>query len=347
MLICVERVSLGYTVLPTILGVSSLPSQSQPRTQWCSAPLTGGIPRNCCYDAGLNSSESLLSLSHLLLPFSSPWFLSCSLAWGASTVCVWIGVDPHCSQKTGYIGSRQLSSSPLSLLLPLSSVPGSTSHFLSLSLFSSYTHTLSHTTYTHSLLLPLSLSKTPFSYSWWVYLPIRVNRFGAEGVLLLPGKRAFPLWAIPEVRCLLLVCVCVCVFVAGWMCVDVSVSGWHNQDGWVLWEYHREVHFATTPSPSLWHNFCARSGCTFQHNVHRKAFCVCLIAGKLLSTGRCVAGISRSAATYRACFWLRGETMVWMCGRMERRGVGNGDERRAAAFILGKLISPFVHLSIR
>lgn len=66
MLMCVERVSLGYTMLPTILGVSSLPSQSQPRTWWCSAPLTGGIPRNCCCDAGLNSSEPLLSLSHLL-----------------------------------------------------------------------------------------------------------------------------------------------------------------------------------------------------------------------------------------------------------------------------------------
>lgn len=31
--ICVQRVILGYTMLPIILGISPLPSQSKPRTQ--------------------------------------------------------------------------------------------------------------------------------------------------------------------------------------------------------------------------------------------------------------------------------------------------------------------------
>lgn len=51
-------------------------------------------------------------------------------------------------------------------------------------------------------------------------------------------------------------------------------------------------------------------------------------------------------ATYRTRLLLRGETTAWMCGQMERKGgEGNGDGRRAAAFIPWKLIPPFVHLA--
>lgn len=109
-----------------------------------------------------------------------------------------------------------------------------------------------------------------------------------------------------------------------------------------------EVHFVTTPSLFLWHHFWRPFLLHLLMQCASKGF-LCLLDCRESAKYRVwsVAGISRSAATYRACFWLRGETMVWMCGRMERRGVGNGDEGRAVAFILGKLISPFVHLSIR
>lgn len=70
-LICVERVILGYTALPTTLGVSPLPSQSQTRTQWCSSSLTGGIPRKCRVMMLLNQL-SLSCLLHLLLIFFAP-----------------------------------------------------------------------------------------------------------------------------------------------------------------------------------------------------------------------------------------------------------------------------------
>lgn len=36
---------------------------------------------------------------------------------------------------------------------------------------------------------------------------------------------------------------------------------------------------------------------------------------------------------------------VWADGEMRRGGEGNGDGRRAAAFLTWKLIPPFVHLS--
>lgn len=64
MLICVERVILGYTVLPTVLVISPLSSQSQPRTQWCSASLTGGIPWNCYVTMLAQTAQSLSCLCH-------------------------------------------------------------------------------------------------------------------------------------------------------------------------------------------------------------------------------------------------------------------------------------------
>lgn len=89
----------------------------------------------------------------------------------------------------------------------------------------------------------------------WACLPIRANRFGAEGVLLLPGRRAFPLRTIPEVRLLLLVCVSLwqrgCVLI--YLCLgDIIRMGgcFESTTG--------EVHFATTPSLSLWHHFLLR-----------------------------------------------------------------------------------------
>ena len=166
MLICVERVILGYTALPTILGIALLPSQSQPRTQWCSAPLTGGIPRNCCVTTLASTAQSLSCLSHTSassLPLvSAPGFLSPSFSWSASAVCVWTEDDlaPSSLLPPDWLYRRQTesSSSPLSLLLPLSSKPSSTSYFpsLSLSLSASHLHTQTHT---HSL--PLSLSLSP------------------------------------------------------------------------------------------------------------------------------------------------------------------------------------------
>lgn len=80
-----------------------------------------------------------------------------------------------------------------------------------------------------------------------------------------------------------------------------------------------EVHFPTTPQPLavtpffFWRLFSRRA---FHHHVQRRAFCACWETA--LGTGWSAAGDSRSAATYRACLWLRGETTVWMCGRMDR-----------------------------
>lgn len=125
------------------------------------------------------------------------------------------------------------------------------------------------------------------------------------------------------------------------------VCRWHNQEGWVLWACHRgstlcynSQRFSVTPilAPVFDAPFIAM--CT------ERLFCWRACWETAVGTGWSTAGDSRSAPTYRACLWLRGETTVWMCGRMERwGGEGNVDGRRAAAFISWKLIPPFVHLS--
>ena len=109
-----------------------------------------------------------------------------------------------------------------------------------------------------------------------------------------------------------------------------------------------EVHFVTTPSLAPWHQFWRLFSTRLSFPCALEGF-LCRFAcwETAVGTGWSAAGDSRSATMYRGCLWLRGETTVWMCGRMERRGEGegNGDGRRAAAFISWKLIPPFVHLS--
>ena len=267
MLICVERVILGYTALPTILGISSLPSQSQPRTQWCSAPLTGGIPRNCRVTTLASTAQSLSCLSHTSassLPLvSAPGFLSHSFSRSASAMCVWTEDElaPSSLLPPDWLYRRQTesSSSPLSLLLPLSSKPSSTSYSslaLSLSLSLSpppsltlthkHTHTLS-LTLSLSLLLSLSLSLSLSLQDSLLLLQMSVPACQGDQIWSWKVCRCYQVRAhvsssgcprsCKEMGCRLLLCECVSV--AAWMCVYVSVSRWHNQEGWVLWGCHR------------------------------------------------------------------------------------------------------------
>lgn len=173
-------------------------SQSQPRTRWCSVPLTRGIPLNCHVTMQPSTVQSSSFLSCISSP-PSPFLPTDFFLLHNMNLLHTFELNTICSHKKG----KQFSLSPLNQAPPLS---------LSL-----------------SLSLALSLTPTPLSYSRWECLLIRASRFRAEGVLLLPGKSTYFLfellqklqrnWASCD---------------ASWVC-GASVSRWHNQEGGPLW----------------------------------------------------------------------------------------------------------------
>lgn len=123
MLILSERVILVYgwqSHCPADC-IIVLDSQSQPRTQWCCATLSGGIPKEVPRDGAWLNEQEFLSL----LPSIKFWTscmdcvcMHCLVLTGiAHCTCTLLlaGLEEHCDNSS----SRSAPSLPLSLMLSL------------------------------------------------------------------------------------------------------------------------------------------------------------------------------------------------------------------------------------